>query len=285
MNRGSGVVGSVVGIERWTKAYERELEKERELKNKLRKIDLLLEDAKKAEYLIDTAKLQRQKRDYEEELKAVRQRRLKLEWLAVAKIKRGAWSPEILKEYSFVQDLLLLNRIREEQVREICQNCKECRIIRVKVTDGKEVKEVPLDAVTRPDKACSLPYLPYYSVKEIWKKKQELQVNTETLGPLTPEEKEKVEKWTLQRLALYRDLLNSFIEEKRIIIPSRKLLYRGCTRKLPKILPVREKEIREEDVDPKTPDHFPEDIVGEVNEDGTYSRVFVSAKHGSEESE
>jgi hypothetical protein len=280
--RNDGVVGSssIVGIERWTEAYERALGREKELKEQLRKIDLPLEEAKKARYLIDTEKLQQQKRDHEDELKAVQQKRLKLEWMAIDHIKNGDWDPEILTEYSFVRDLLLLDRIREEQIREVCQNCNECRLIRVKTTDGKEV---PLDAVTRPDKACSLPYLPYYSVKEIWETKKQLQMKVKPLGPLTPEEKEKVEKWISQRLVLYRNLVHGFIEERRRAL-SRKLLKTGCTRKLPKILPIiREKGIREEDGDPKAPDHFAKDVVAEISEDGSYSRVYLSSKHGSEE--
>jgi type I site-specific restriction-modification system R (restriction) subunit len=280
MNGGErGVVGGIVG--RWIEAYERALGREKELKEQLRKIDLLLEEVKKAKYLIDASKLQEQKREYEEKLKAVQQKRLKLEWLAVEKIKGDAWSPEILKEYSFVQDLLLLEKIREEQIREICQNCYECRLVRVRTTDGKEV---PLETVTKPNKACSLPYIPHYSLKEIWETKKQLQMKVKPLGPLTPEEKEKVEKWISQRLVLYRNLVNAFVEEKRKIL-SRRLLKTGCTRKLSRLLPIREKEIRGEDWNPKVPDHFSEDIVAEIGEDGSYSRIYISAKHGSEESE
>jgi hypothetical protein len=280
--RNVGVVGSgIVGkIGKWIEKYEEAVRREGELEERLQKIDLLLEDAKKAKYLIDTAKLQQQRKSFEEELKTTREKRLKLEWLAVVKVKRGEWDPEILREYEFIRDLLLLNRIREEQNIEVCQNCNECRLIRVKTTDGKEV---PLDAVTRPDKACSLPYLPYYSVKEIWETKKQLQMKVKPLGPLTPEEKEKVEKWISQRLVLYRNLVHGFIEERRRAL-SRKLLKTGCTRKLPKILPIiREKGIREEDGDPKAPDHFAKDVVAEISEDGSYSRVYLSSKHGSEE--
>jgi hypothetical protein len=282
--RNVGVVGSsIIGkVRKWIEAYEKVKEEERELRERLRRIEVLLEDAKKAKYLIDTAKLQQQKRDHEEELKEVQKKRLALEWLAIAKIRGGEWNPEILMEYSFVQDLFLLNKIRQEQIREICQNCNECRLIRVKTTNGREV---PLE-VAKPDKARSLPYMPYYSLKEIWQTKEQLQMNVKSLGPLTPEEKMELEKWVSERLALYRNLLNSFIEEKRVVIPSRKLLHRGCTRKLPKALPiVRKKEIGEEDGDPRAADHFPEDVVAEVNEDGSYSRVYLSSRHGSEESE
>jgi len=281
MNRGSGVVGSSI-VGRWIEAYERALKKEKELKEQIRKIDLLLEEAKKARYLIDTEKMQQQKRNHEEELKTTREKRLKLEWLATSKIRKGEWDPESLREYEFIRDLLLLNKIREEQIREVCQNCNECRLIRVKTDRG----ELPLEVVTKPEKARSLPYMPYYSVKEIWETKKQLQVNTKPLGPLTPDEKREVEKWISQRLTLYRNLLHSFIEEDKRVIHSRKLLYRGCARKLPKILSIiREKEIREEDGDPKAPDHFSEDITAEISEDGSYSRVYLSSKHGSEESE
>jgi hypothetical protein len=34
--------------------------------------------------------------------------------------------------------------------------------------------------------------------------------------------------------------------------------------------------------DPRVPDHFSEDIVAEIGEDGSYSKVYLSAKHGSE---
>jgi hypothetical protein len=276
--RNVGVVGSVVG--KWVETYERTLWREKELKEELRKIDLLLEEAKKARYLIDTEKMRQQRQQKSEELKEVQQKRLKLEWLATSKIKKGEWNPEVLREYEFIRDLLLLNRIREEQVREICQSCKECRLIRVKTTDGKEV---PLE-VAKPDKACSLPYLSHYSVKEIWEKKQELQMSIRPLGSLTPEERAEAERWVSQRLVLYRNLVNAFVEEERKVL-SRKLLKTGCTRKLPKILPIREKDIREEDWNPKVPDHFSEDVVAEIGEDGSYSKVYLSAKHGSEESE
>jgi hypothetical protein len=76
--------------------------------------------------------------------------------------------------------------------------------------------------------------------------------------------------------------VNAFVEEERKVL-SRKLLKTGCTRKLPKILPIKEKGI--EDWNPKVPDHFSEDIVAEIGEDGSYSKVYLSAKHGSEESE
>jgi hypothetical protein len=274
------VVGSVVGkIGKWIEAYEAVRREEEELKKRLQKIGLLLEDAKKARYLIDTAKLQQQKRDHEEELKEVQKKRLALEWLAIAKIRGGEWNPEILMEYSFVQDLFLLNKIRQEQVREICQNCNECRLIRVKTTDGKEV---PLE-VAKPDKACSLPYIPHYTVKEIWEKKQELQMSIKPLGPLTPEEKAAAEKWVSQRLALFNNLLHGYVEEKRKVL-SRKVLTKGCTRKLPRLLPIRE-GIREEDGDPKAPDHFTEDVVAEPGEDGSFAKIYLSSKHGSEESE
>jgi hypothetical protein len=279
--KNDGVVGSSI-VGRWIEAYERALGREKELKEQIRKIDLLLEEAKKARYLIDTEKMQQQKRDHEDELKAVQQKRLKLEWMAIDHIKNGDWDPEVLTEYSFVRDLLLLDRIREEQTREICRNCKECQIIRVKTDKG----ETPLEMVVKPEKACSFPYVPYYRIREIWETKKQLQVTTKPLGPLTPDEKREVEKWISQRLTLYRNLLHSFIEEDKRVIHSRKLLYRGCARKLPKILPIiREKEIREEDGDPKAPDHFSEDITAEISEDGSYTKVYISSKHGSEESE
>ena len=280
MNGGErGVVGSSI-VGKWVEAYERTLGREKELKEELRKIDLLLEEAKKARYLIDTEKMRQQRQQKSEELKEVQQKRLKLEWLATSKIKKGEWNPEVLREYEFIRDLLLLNRIREEQVKEVCRNCNECRLIRVKTTDGKEV---PLE-VAKPDKACSLPYLSHYSVKEIWEKKQELQMSIRPLGSLTPEERAEAERWVSQRLVLYRNLVNAFVEEERKVL-SRKLLKTGCTRKLPKILPIREKDIREEDWNPKVPDHFSEDVVAEIGEDGSYSKVYLSAKHGSEESE
>jgi len=279
MNRGSGVVGSVVG--KWIEKYEETVRKERELREQLRRIERLLKETENAAYVIDVTKLQQQKKENEDKLKTVQQRRLNLEWLAVSKIKKGEWDPQLLIEYSFVRDLLLLNRIREEQVKEICRECRECKLIRIRTDRG----ELPLEAVTKPEKARSLPYMPYYSLKEIWQTKEQLQMNVKFLGPLTPEEKRELEKWVSERLALHRNLLNSFMEEDKRVIHSRKLLHKGCTRKLPKILPIREKEIREEDGDPKAPDHFAEDVVAEISEDGSYSRVYLSSKHGSEESE
>jgi hypothetical protein len=279
--RNDGGAGSVVGkIRRWAEVYEKVLGREEKLKKELRKIESLLKEAEKTN-IIDTEKMRRQYQRRQEELRDIQERRLRLEWLATVNIRKGNWNPEGLAEYGFVQDLLLLNRIREEQVKEVCRNCKECQIIRVKTTDG----EVPLE-VAKPEKACSLPYIPYYSLKEIWQTKEQLQMNVKFLGPLTPEEKMELEKWVSERLALHRNLLNSIIEEKRVVIPSRKLLYRRCTRKLPKALPtVREKGIEEEAGDPKAVDHFPQDITAEIDEDGSYTRVYISAKHGDSESE
>jgi hypothetical protein len=280
---GSSIVESIVErVGRWIEKYEEAVREERTLREQLRRIERLLKETENAAYVIDVTKLQQQKKENEDKLKTVQQRRLNLEWLAVAKIKKGEWNPQLLIEYSFVRDLLFLDKVREEQTREICRNCKECQIIRVKTDRG----ELPLEVVTKPEKARSLPYMPYYSLKEIWQTKEQLQMNVKSLGPLTPEEKMELEKWVSERLALHRNLLNSFIEEKRVVIPSRKLLHRGCTRKLPKALPiVRKKEIGEEDGDPRAADHFPEDVVAEVNEDGSYSRVYLSSRHGSEESE
>jgi len=283
--RNVGVVGSssIAGkIGKWIEKYEEAVREERALREQLRRIERLLKETENAAYVIDATKLQQQKKENEDKLKTVQQRRLNLEWLAVAKIKKGEWDPQWLIEYSFVRDLLLLNRIREEQSREICRSCQECRLIRVKTDRG----ELPLEVVTKPEKACSFPYVPYYRIREIWETKKQLRVNTKPLGPLTPDEKRELEKWISQRLTLYRNLLHSFIEEDKRVIHSRKLLYRGCARKLPKILPIiREKEIREEDGDPKAPDHFSEDITAEISEDGSYTRVYISSKHGSEESE
>jgi hypothetical protein len=39
------------------------------------------------------------------------------------------------------------------------------------------------------------------------------------------------------------------------------------------------------DSDPKAPDHFPEDITASLGEDGSYDHIYLSSKHGSEESE
>jgi hypothetical protein len=281
MRRGENrVVGSSIAgkIGKWIEKYEEAVLCERALREQLRRIERLLKETENAAYVIDATKLQQQKKENEDKLKTVQQRRLNLEWLAVAKIKKGEWDPQWLIEYSFVRDLLLLDRIREEQSREICYNCKECRLIRVRTTDGKEV---PLE-VAKPDKACSLPYIPLYTVKEIWEKKQELQMSIRPLGPLTPEERAEAERWVSQRLALFPNLLCGYIEEKRKIL-SRKILTKGCTRKLPRLLPVREKGI--EDGDPKAADHFPPDITAEIDEDGSYTRVYISAKHGDSESE
>jgi hypothetical protein len=280
MNGGErGVVGSSI-VGKWVEAYERTLGREKELKEELRKIDLLLEEAKKARYLIDTEKMRQQRQQKSEELKAVQQKRLKLEWMAINHIKNGDWDPEILREYEFINDLLLLNRIREEQTKEICQGCNECRVIRVKTSNG----EIPLEAVTRPDKACSLPYLPYYSVKEIWETKKQLQMKVKHLGPLTPEERVEAERWVSQRLALYKNLLNGFLEERRRPL-SEKVLKTGCTRRLPKLLPTARSPDPEIDGDPKAPDHFTEDVVAEPGEDGSFAKIYLSSKHGSEESE
>jgi hypothetical protein len=277
----NGVVGSIgIGkVGKWIEAYEKAREEERKLREQLRRIERLLKESENAAYVIDVTKLQQQKKENEDKLKTVQQRRLNLEWLAVSKIKKGEWDPQLLIEYSFVRDLLLLNRIREEQTKEICRDCNECRLIRVKTTEGKEV---PLE-VAKPDKACSLPYVPYYTLKEIWERKQELQMKVRPLGPLTPEERAEAERWVSQRLALYHNLIHGFIEERRRVL-SRKLLKTGCTRRLPKVLAIREKEIGE-DWDPKYPDHFVGDIIAEVGEDGGYTKVYISSKHGSEESE
>jgi hypothetical protein len=164
--RNVGVVGSVVGkIGKWIEAYEAVRREEEELKERLQRVNLFLEDAKG--YLIDTEKMQREKKTIEEELQKIREKRLKLEWMAIDHIKNGDWDPEVFTEYSFIRDLLLLDRIREEQTREICRNCKECQMIRVKTDKG----ETPLEMVVKPEKACSFPYVPYYRIREIWETK------------------------------------------------------------------------------------------------------------------
>jgi hypothetical protein len=282
--RNVGVVGSSI-VGKWIEKYEEAVRREGELKERLQKIDLLLEDAKKAKYLIDTAKLQQQRKSFEEELKTTREKRLKLEWLAVVKVKRGEWDPEILREYEFIRDLLLLNRIREEQVKEVCRNCNECSLIRVKTTSKEDL---PLEAVV---KSRGLPYISLYKLIEIrGRKLEEMEAKEIHLGALTDEEKKEIEKRIRDKLSLSRNILNSIILEKRvplgekIVISHRKY---GCHRKLPKLLPMNpEPPMNPEiDGDPKVPDHFVEDVIAEPGEDGSYSRIYISAKHGSEESE
>jgi hypothetical protein len=278
--RNDGGAGSVVGeIGKWADVYEKVLGREEKLKKELRKIESLLKEAEKTN-IIDTEKMRRQYQRRQEELRDIQERRLRLEWLAVSKIERGEWDPRALAEYEFVRDLLLLNKIREEQIREVCQNCNECSTIRVKTATS----DIPLEVVV---KSRGIPYIPLYSLVEIREYKQNMEVREVTLGALTEEEKKKIEQKISEKLACSKNVLNCFLTEKRvplneeIVLKHRKY---GCHRKLPKWLPITIMNT-EIDSDPKAPDHFPEDITASLGEDGSYDHIYLSPKHGSEEFE
>jgi hypothetical protein len=277
---GRSIVESIERVGRWIEKYEEAVRKERELGEQLRKIDLLLEEAKKAKYLIDIEKMQQQKKEKEYELKTTREKRLKLEWLAVTKIKEGKWDPEAIMEYEFIKDLLLLNRIRKEQAKEICQSCEDCKLIRVRTDRG----ETPLEAVTV--KSRGIPYLPIYKLVEIRESRlKEWEVKETPLGALTSEERKEIEKRIREKLALSKNVLNCFVVEKKVPLNEEVVLKHrkyGCHRKLPRWLPI---VATSPDSNPRAPDHFPGDIVAEVGEDGSYTKVYISSKHGSEESE
>jgi hypothetical protein len=278
----NGVVGSIVGkIGKWIEAYEAVRREEEELKERLQRVNLFLEDAKG--YLIDTEKMQREKKTIEEELQKIREKRLKLEWLATSKIKKREWNPEVLREYEFIRDLLLLSRIREEQVKEVCRNCNECSLIRVKTTSKEDL---PLEAVVGTTRG--LPYLPLYSLMEIRDNRlKEIEVKETPLGALTSEERKEIEKRVREKLALSKSVLNCFLKERKVPLNEEVVLKHrkyGCHRKLPKWLPITIMNT-EIDSDPKAPDHFPEDITASLGEDGSYDHIYLSSKHGSEESE
>jgi hypothetical protein len=280
--KNEGVVGSIVEkVGRWIEKYEEAVREERELEKQLRQIERLLKETENAAYVIDVTKLQQQKKENEEKLKAVKQKRLKLEWLAGVKIKRGEWNPEFLKEYEFIKDLCLLNEIRRIQVESICGNCNECSLIRVSTPE----KNLPLDVAV---KSRGLPYLPLYKLIEIRENKlKEMELRELYLGALSEDQKREVEKRIAEKLVLSKNILNSFLVEKRVPLDEKVVLKNrkyGCHRKLPRLLPLPIAEI-DSDSDPRAPDHFSEDITAEVGEDGSYTKVYISSKHGSEESE
>jgi hypothetical protein len=282
-----GVLEGVVGrieLRKWIELYERAIEREKQLEKELKRIRDFLEEAKKARYVIDVHKQEIKRQELEAELKRVKEIRVKLEWLATIRIKNGCWNPEVLKEYEFIRDLGLLNKIRKEQIEYMCSNCSECSLIRVKTPE----RDLPLEAVV---KSRGLPYISLYKLIEIrGRKLEEMEAKEIHLGALTDEEKKEIEKRIRDKLSLSRNILNSIILEKRvplgekIVISHRKY---GCHRKLPKLLPINpEPPMNPEiDSDPKAPDHFVEDVVAEPGEDGSYSRIYLSSKHGSEESE
>jgi len=268
-----GVVG------RWSETYEKVIEREKELREELKRVEKLLEETKKAAYIVDTTKLQQKKKSFEEALKTTREKRLKLEWMAINHIKNGDWDPRALAEYEFVRDLLLLNKIREEQIREVCQNCNECSIIRVKTTS----KDLPLEAVVGTTRG--LPYLPLYSLIEIRENRlKEMEVKERFLGALTDVEKKEIEKRIRDKLALSRDVLNCIMVEKKVPLDEKIVLRHrkyGCHRKLPKWLPITTNT--EIDSDPKVPDHFVEDAIADIDDDGRFLNIRLAPKHGSEE--
>jgi hypothetical protein len=277
------VVGRI-DLRKWIELYERAIEKEKQLEKELKRIRDFLEEAKKAKYVIDVHKQEIKRQELEAELKRVKEIRVKLEWLATIRIKNCCWNPEVLKEYEFIRDLGLLNKIRKEQTEYMCNNCSECTLIRVKTPE----RDLPLEAVV---KSRGLPYISLYKLIEIrGRKLEEMEAKEIHLGALTDEEKKEIEKRIRDKLSLSRNILNSIILEKRvplgekIVISHRKY---GCHRKLPKLLPMNpEPPMNPEiDGDPKVPDHFVEDVIAEPGEDGSYSRIYISAKHGSEESE
>jgi hypothetical protein len=282
--RSEGVLGEVVGrisIDKWVELYDRAIQKEKQLEKELKRIRNFLEETKKAKYVIDVHKQEIKRQELEAELKRVKEIRVKLEWLATIRIKNCCWSPEILKEYEFIRDLGLLNKIRKEQAEYMCNNCNECSLIRVKTPEG----DLPLGSVV---KSRGIPYLPIYKLVEIREnrlKEMNMEVKETPLGALTREDREEIEKRIREKLALSKNVLNCIIMEKRVPLNEEVVLKHrkyGCHRKLPKWLPNTEIDI---DGDPKTPDHFPEDVVAEIGEDGSYNRVYLSARHGSEESE
>jgi hypothetical protein len=187
-----------------------------------------------------------------------------------------------LKEYEFVRDLLLLSKIREEQVKEVCRNCNECSLIRVKTSK----EDIPLETVVGTTRG--IPYLPLYSLMEIRENKlKEMELRELYLGALSEDQKREVEKRIREKLTLSKNILNSFLVEKRVLLDERivtKHKKYGCHRKLPRLLPLPI-ESSEIDNDPKAPDHFTEDVVAEPSEDGSFAKIYLSSKHGTEESE
>jgi hypothetical protein len=280
--KNEGVVGSIVEkVGRWIEKYEEAVREERELEKQLRQIERLLKETENAAYVIDVTKLQQQKKENEEKLKAVKQKRLKLEWLAGVKIKRGEWNPEFLKEYEFIRDLGLLNKIRKEQTEHMCNNCSECTLIRVRTPKG----DLSLEAVV---KSKGIPYLPIYKLVEIRDRQREMEVKERFLGALSDEERKEIEKRIGEKMVLNRNILNCFLTEKRVPLSEKVVLKHwkyGCHRKLPRWLPIITNTETDIDGDPKAPDHFVEDITASLGEDGSYSHIYLSQKHGSEETE
>ena len=279
------VIGRI-DLRKWIELYERAIKKEKQLEKKLKRIRDFLEEAKKAKYVIDVHKQEIKRQELEAELKRVKEIRVKLEWLATIRIKNCCWNPEVLKEYEFIRDLDLLNKIRKEQTEYMCNNCSECTLIRVRTPKG----DLSLEGVV---KSRGIPYLPIYKLVEIREnrlKEMNMEVKEIHLGTLGSEERKEIEKRIGEKLALNRNILNCFLTEKRVPLNEEVVLKHrkyGCHRKLPRWLPIAVAASPEIDSDdPKAPDHFPGDIVAEISEDGSYySRVYLSSRHGSEESE
>ncbi len=262
----------------WFELYEKLEELEKRMLEDIKRLQRLMpsEGERKTEFGAAIYQQVMQKiAQKEEQLKRIQKNRLKLEWLAIAKIKSNQWPLNVFREYEFAKNLVELARIRRQQALEICRNCKECNEI-IKVRKNNRV--IPLSAVVGTTRG--IPFEETCRLVMLFDVRGEYRIVRKTVS------RERLDYYCKQ-FPSWKTLLHWYIESERIPLDESIVvdtLKHGCHRACMRF-PLIDPSSDNSDSDPRAPDHFPEDVAWEVSPEGEVTRVLHAPEHGSDEYE